>query len=1612
MSDTEPPMEARQAGTPNRLIDETSPYLLQHAHNPVDWYPWGEEALTRAKEQDKPILLSIGYAACHWCHMMARESFEDPGIAALMNDGFVCIKVDREERPDLDSIYMKALSAMGGDVGWPMTVFLTPEQIPFHAGTYFPPTERHGLPAFPSVLRGVRQAWRDQRAQILREGPALVNRLASERRLGLSGELPGAELLPLAVARMRASFDDKHGGWGDPPKFPQPQVLGMMIRAAAQGAGRAKEMAEKTLRSMALGGIYDQVGGGFHRYSVDSSWLVPHFEKMLHDNAGLARVYIHAWQAWRVPLYKRIAEETLEWLIREMHGPGGGFFSSMDAESEGEEGRFYVWSYKELMDVAHEAASYYGATREGNFGGKTNILTAASDDPPREVRTALFMDRSKRVWPDRDDKVLASWNGLAITALAEAGAALGRDDFVNAATQAAAFVLEELRADSGRLMRSYRGGRATVPGMLEDYAYVSEALLTLWEVTFQPEWIQACKELATLILELFWDQDEGGFYSTASDQEQLILREKEMLDTITACPAAVASLVLKKLSVITGEQSYAQRGDQALHLAAPYLQAMPQETASWAATHDIYLAAPREIAIVGDASHPGTRALVRQVWERFIPSKVMAGAPPGIKSPLLEGKREIDGRPTAFVCEGYVCRTPTTDPTELGRLLRTWTPPSPQQVDRAVSQLERPLQYKHFFDKLENPKWMRPLKERGFFSKPPPPIWDYAQGTVGSPPWPESQYLLRMAPHEPETVQQIALEIPDVDNTLVYEDLADIASALTPRLAAELVPRAETWLKAPYQLLLPQKLGPLLGHLVRGGQIEAALELAGTLMAVLPAPADPATQDLAPSDPEPRARFEQLQYEQILKEYMPDLVLAAGLSALELLCDLLDEAIRLSRRPGEDTPPSDHSHMWRPAIEEQESVGSQTLKEVLTTAVRDAASQIAEANPSKLPELVETLERRPRHIFRRVALHLLRTVPEADLSLMRARLTDREAFENPHFHHEYLLLARDCLLELPEQEQEQILEWIEAGPDLDRWKEAAKRVRGYRPSDEEAFEHRKRWSQKRLGVLAEALPDAWQRRHEELTAELGPPQSPEFASPPGVGSRRASPKSAEDLGSMSVQEVVGLLKTWHPSAEWGAPSHEGLARELTLAVAADPKLFAGGLDEFRDLHPAYAQGLASGFFEAIRRSVPFSWGPVIAFCRGVVDRGDEAGARGGAEDPWSPPRRQIAQLLGAGLAPGPAEIPLELRPRVWETLQPLTGDPEPTPGQEARWKGAGADLETICTNTVRGKALQAVVRYALWVRRHLEQAPDAQQTVGRGFDEMPEVREALASHLADPSLALCSAYGGWFPWLLLLDPQWTGRQVSEIFPRGAELPRLAAWEAYITLCGPYENVFDLLEGEYAAAVQRIEPDARPVPGPPAHEKRLAEHLMSFYLRGRLRLDPDGLLARFFRRAPDTLRAHALASLGRSLRTWKGPLPGEVRERLKALWERRLGAATADGASSQQLELQSFGWWFASGKLDDAWTFPQLGDALRRTGRVDATTAVVQRLAQMAPAMPSPAVECLRLILEGGGGRAVIGWHAQGRKIVADALESGDATAREVALGLMDAFTIEDPAATT
>lgn len=674
----------------NRLMNETSPYLLQHAHNPVDWYPWGQEAFEKARGENKPVLLSIGYSACHWCHVMEHESFEDDAIARLMNENFVNIKVDREERPDLDQIYMNAVQMMTHHGGWPMTVFLTPDGVPFHGGTYFPPEDRHNMPGFPRVLVSMAQAYRERPDDIAETTASIIKELARLNVARESNELISTEALELAYRGIVKNYDAVNGGFGGAPKFPPAMTLEFLLQTYHRtGRQEALDVVAHTADTMAKGGIYDHLGGGFHRYATDARWLVPHFEKMLYDNALLSRFYLHYYQLTNDEFARRVAEGILDYVAREMTDAGGGFYSTQDADSEGVEGKFFVWTAEEIEAILgkQDAAlfsSYYNVTTAGNFEGK-NILnvTRSLEEVAKDEkltneelnavlersRKTLFEVRNKRVKPGRDEKILTAWNAMMLASFAEGGVILDRLDYIAVARSNGRFLLDNLRRD-GLLLRTYKEGTAKLNAYLEDYAFLGEALLTLYETTGELEWFEEARSVTDKMIEEFWDEQEGGFFFTGKSHEALILRSKDYFDNATPSGNSVAAQVLLRLATLTDVEDYRRRGVSILRLVADSVRRYPSAFGRALCALDFHLGAPKEIAIIGEAASAETSPLFREVWRHYLPNKVVAYTSEGQARgeqliPLLRQRRRLSGQPTAFVCENYTCTEPVTEPEKL-----------------------------------------------------------------------------------------------------------------------------------------------------------------------------------------------------------------------------------------------------------------------------------------------------------------------------------------------------------------------------------------------------------------------------------------------------------------------------------------------------------------------------------------------------------------------------------------------------------------------------------------------------------------------------------------------------------------------------------------------------------------------------------------------------------------------------------------------------------------------------------------------------------------------------------------------------------------------------------
>jgi len=702
------PMSAKQDSSPkhtNRLIDATSPYLLQHAHNPVDWYPWGEEAFQRAKDEDKPIFLSIGYSACHWCHVMEHESFEDDAVAEILNGHFVAIKVDREERPDIDEVYMTAVQIMTGSGGWPMSVFLTPDLKPFYGGTYYPPEDAMGRPGFKTLLRSIADAWDNRRDEVMKSAGQLTQyvRQSQDMRTAAASDI-GTELLHAAADELRETFDPTNGGWGAAPKFPSSPSIELLLRQHAHtGESDLLEMATQTLTAMYRGGMYDHLGGGFHRYSVDAQWLVPHFEKMLYDNAQLSEVYLDAFQATGDPLYARVAREILDYEIRDMQDANGAFHSTEDADSEGKEGLFYIWKYDEIVSHLGDEDGrlfcvYYSVTTGGNFSSHEpyhvgyNILHIAMD--PKKIaeqaglsleeleqkiaacRQKLMKVREQRVRPSLDDKILTSWNGLIIGSLAQASSVLGENRYREAAERAANFVVTEMKRD-GVLLRSHRKGESRIPAYLDDYAFLATGLVDLYEATFDLRWLTEAEQLADAMIGQFWDGTGGGFYFTRAGQEDVLTRTKPMYDGAEPSGNSMAAWALLRIAKLTDNRDYAEKAERILKINQTNMASAPRGFMKMLCVADFYFGPTQEIAIAGDPESEKVVAYLDALHGEFLPNKVVALIDPSgdasaleERIPLLAAKTLVDGQPAVYVCENYACQKPVTTPEAMLETLR------------------------------------------------------------------------------------------------------------------------------------------------------------------------------------------------------------------------------------------------------------------------------------------------------------------------------------------------------------------------------------------------------------------------------------------------------------------------------------------------------------------------------------------------------------------------------------------------------------------------------------------------------------------------------------------------------------------------------------------------------------------------------------------------------------------------------------------------------------------------------------------------------------------------------------------------------------------------------
>lgn len=926
----------------------------------------------------------------------------------------------------------------------------------------------------------------------------------------------------------------------------------------------------------------------------------------------------------------------------------------------------------------------------------------------------------------------------------------------------------------------------------------------------------------------------------------------------------------------------------------------------------------------------------------------------------------------------------------------------PDLVQKALTTIrKRQADYEYFFGQLKTPVWIKPLKEAGMFGAPPPPRPEGEY--ISFPRWPESEYLARMAAQAPNVVLDVILEMPITENVRVNEDLIDAALSMPPQLAAKLTGRAKHWAESNYSPLFPEKLGTFVAYLADGGEKDDALSLGRTVLAVLPDPNTDRYVDDNPYhlSPQPRARFGIWEYKIILQAVIPSLIRVGREEAFNLFCELLTDAIRLSRNRSDDPGPEDYSYIWRANIDS--SSGHDDVKEVLVSAVRRAAEELLKTSPDLLINIVRQLEARPWFIFHRIALYLLHLFPEVGKDLITERLTNVSIFGVLGLWHEFFILARENFSQLNKEQQSIFLNWVSAGPPSGM----------FDTKKEERY-----WKLRRLAPIHDVLSDEARVLYDQLVAEFGEIQWPEYASPPiSVHVGYESPKSVEELSQMSFEEIISFLKEWQPSDPLLRETPEGLGQQLTAMVASDPERFAQEIEQIKLLDPTYVRAVLSGLHEALRQKGAVAWPTVLRLCKWVVEQPSElAGTRGRIteRDPdWTWTKGSIESLIEEGLKSETTSIPFEFRREVWDLLLPLTEDPHPTASNEA---ASNMDPLTLSLNTLRGQAMHCVFRYALWCKRHLE-SEDSVNVGFRGFDSMPEVRNALDRHLDpanEPSLAIRAVYGQWLPWLTQIDSQWTMANLPKIFPKEDRFRSMlnAAWDTYVVFNQPYNDVFNILRQEYRTAVDRIGTTESKKTYGRDPDDRLAEHLMILYARGKIRFEEeDRLLERFYEIAPGDVRGHAIWFFGRDLIEMKEAIPNEVLQRLKALWSRRIEEAqAADSKGSYTSELSAFGGWFGSGKFDDLWSITQLRDVLQVTGLAQPYHTVLERLAKIAPLLPDIAVESLSLLIEGDKKRQyTYVWHEHLRTILIAAITSADKVAQQSARSLINKLLARDRA---
>jgi len=921
--------------------------------------------------------------------------------------------------------------------------------------------------------------------------------------------------------------------------------------------------------------------------------------------------------------------------------------------------------------------------------------------------------------------------------------------------------------------------------------------------------------------------------------------------------------------------------------------------------------------------------------------------------------------------------------------------------------------YEYFFSRLTSPDWLDPLYKHGFFREPEKPV--PVEGGVRYPPWPDSSFLARVAEKAPKKVLEIALRIPDTNNPYVHYDLALAALSMPAAMAATWVRKEVEWLKEQRRVffLLPDELGKLITHLAEGGEVDAALALARALLE--PHVPEKKSSKEAEGWPEnPVLIVEPYNYSELLRLHVPDLAGVSPLETLEMLSDHLEAAIRIYLRRDDDEPqpPGDYSYLWRSAIEEhkQNELGDPyDVKKLLAIAIRDIAERLVHKDPSMLASLVELLEERRWHIFRRIALHLLRRFAQLEEArpLIAERLVSKERLLDIGEQHEYGLLLRDHFCQLNEEDQASILEFIDTGFDREAYARGLEIWRGQTPTEDEIAAAHNEWRLRRLSFIAHDLPAERKEQYESLMAALGAPEHAEFPSGSAMWLGPTSPKSDEELASMTIDELTAFLQEWQPSGTFADPSQEGLGRGLTALVRARLEEFASQADHFVKLDPTYVRAVLEGFAQAVGEKQTFEWPAVLRLARWVVEQPREIPGRSGIrlgidlDSNWGGARKAAARLLGIAFESQPTSLPAELRTLVWEILRPITDDPEPTPDYEEQYGGSNMDPLTLSINTTRGEAVHSVVRYCLWIRRQFESTSNTDDRLKHGFGEMPEAREVLETHLdpaSDPSMAIRAVYGQWLPWLVLLDEEWARANLGKIFPEDLNLLALreSVWDTYVVVNKAYANLLELLHDQYVWAIDRMGSESRIKGHLGDPDTAVASHLMVYYWQGRLDLDDsDGLLARLYARAPDSVRGHAIQFIGRALASTPDT-PQRVSNRLQRLWEKRLSQAS----DADREEVAAFGWWFVSKAFDDKWLITNLREALKRVGKTEPAHMVVERLAQIATSFPLAAVECLGYMVRGDEeGWGLHMWRDSAKAILTTALASDSLEAREAAQAL-------------